>query len=546
MWIWLRAIGTIRRVGGSHTQLVLAFLVLAAVSMSAQTTSGTVGLAGAWEGQLLLGTNWRFMEARFETNAGQPDARVDLPQERREFRDFSTSGDRLQWTLVRGQERIRFEGTRSGDVIRGSADQNGLTGEFQLVRVDRAISERNLDLPGTYQTPRGDLITVARYDFGDGVDRLALMDMRQGYWGTLLPSGSDRYVFAPARSGRFPATLRAEFNRSANGVTLALTTTGRDTERVVARRVDLYETHEVSFTSGDVTLVGDVLRPRSRGPHPAVVMVHSSGNQSRNGPVAYFRLIANLLAANGITTLAYDKRGVGKSTGNWQRATFNDLAGDVRAAISAVRQRADVDPRRVGLWGLSQAGWVAPLASEDIDVAFLTLVGTAAISPAQQEIDRVTTVMKANRASDLDIESAGQYLRTFFDVVAGREPWEKLQSAMVDTAGASWLGYVPRPRTERDVGWEPSPATLDPAPILSKLNVPILALHGAHDVDVRATVNSSLYAKLSTHPASRQRVFDRADHFVLVDVDDSDRQFRRLSPGYLQTTIDWLKRIVSR
>jgi uncharacterized protein len=364
------------------------------------------------------------------------------------------------------------------------------------------------------------------------------MDTREGYWGTLLPSGSDRYMFAPARSGRFPATLRAEFSRSASGGSLALTTTGPDTQRDIARRVDLYETHEVSFKAGDVTLVGDLTRPRSRGPHPAVVMIHSSGNQSRNGPVAYFRLIANLLAANGFATLAYDKRGVGKSTGNWPTATFNDLAGDVRAAISVVRQRADVDPQRVGLWGLSQAGWVAPLASEDIGVAFLVLVGTAAVSPAQQEIDRVATVTKSNRASDEDIESAGQYLRTFFDVVAGREPWEKLQSAMVDTAGARWLRYVPRPRTERDVGWAPAPATLDPAPILSKLNVPVLALHGANDVDVRATVNSSLYAKLTTHPASRQRVFDRADLFMLVDVDDPDRRFRRLSPGYLQTTID--------
>jgi alpha-beta hydrolase superfamily lysophospholipase len=58
-----------------------------------------------------------------------------------------------------------------------------------------------------------------------------------------------------------------------------------------------------------------VIRSHAVGPRPAVVMVHSSGNQSRNGPIAYFRLIANLFAANGITTLAYDKRGVGGSNG---------------------------------------------------------------------------------------------------------------------------------------------------------------------------------------------------------------------------------------
>ena len=37
------------------------------------------------------------------------------------------------------------------------------------------------------------------------------------------------------------------------------------------------------------------------------------------------------------------------------------------------------------------------------------------------------------------------------------------------------------------MGWAPAPATLDPGPILSKLEVPVLALHGAHDIDVGAS-----------------------------------------------------------
>jgi pimeloyl-ACP methyl ester carboxylesterase len=524
---------------------ILVVLSLVSAGSRAQTPVRSAGLAGAWEGQLLLGSNWRFMEASFEITDSQQNARVDLPQERREFRDFTITGDQLQWTLLRGQDGIRFEGTRTGDVIRGSAVQNGLVGEFQLVRVDHTGAGRELELAGTYQTAQGDLLTIARYDFGDGVVRLALMDMREGYWGTLLPSGGNQYVFAPARSGRFPATVRAEFSRTANGVTLGLNAAPERTG-IVAGRLGLYDTHEISFTNGDVTLAGELVRPRSPGPHAAVVMVHSSGNQSRNGPVAYFRLIANLLAANGITSLVYDKRGVGKSTGNWRTATFEDLAADVRAAIAAVRQTPDVDPKRVGLWGLSQAGWVAPLAAQDTDIAFLALVGAAAISPAQQEIDRVAMVMEADGASGRDIESAGRYLRLFFDVVAGRERWEKLQTAMADMAGASWQKYVPRPQAEREVGWTPAPATLDPAPILSTLRAPVLALHGANDVDVRASLNSSLFSKLSKHPDSRQRVFERADHFILEGVDDADGHYRHLSPGYLQMTIDWVKQAASR
>jgi len=128
--------------------------------------------------------------------------------------------------------------------------------------------------------------------------------------------------------------------------------------------------------------------------------------------------------------------------------------------------------------------------------------------------------MKANRAPQSDIESAGRYLRIYFDVVAGKQSWEQFEP-----------------------GWTPSPATLDPVPLFSRIKVPVLTMHGASDVDVRATANSSLYAKLSVHPDICQRVFDRADHFILIGVEDPDRQYRHLAPGYLQTLIDWSKKV---
>ena len=261
-------------------------------------------------------------------------------------------------------------------------------------------------------------------------------------------------------------------------------------QRRTGRRVDAYETHDDVFRNGDITLGGTVALPRSQGPHPAVVMVHSSGNQSRNGPVGYFRLLANLLAANGVVTLVYDKRGVGESTGSWTSATFEDLAGDLRAAVVAVRSEPGVDPRRVGLWTLSQGGWIAPIvAADDRDIAFLALVSAAATTPAQQEIERVAMVMKANGAGTRDVEGATRYMTLFFEVVNGRQSWEVLQSAMTTTASEGWIQYVPRPRTERELGWTPVLASFDPAPLLRKIAAPILALHGAEDVDVRATTN---------------------------------------------------------
>ena len=153
----------------------------------------------------------------------------------------------------------------------------------------------------------------------------------------LLPTGGNKYLLAPSRSGRFPADVYIEFKRDAAGKVSELTMTPPAAQPVSAIRIDAYDARAITFTNGEVTLAGDVLRPRSNGSHGAVVLVHSSGNQSRNGPVGYFRLIANLLAANGFAVVVYDKRGVGKSTGSWTNATFEDLEGDVRAAVAALR-----------------------------------------------------------------------------------------------------------------------------------------------------------------------------------------------------------------
>lgn len=68
--------------------------------------------------------------------------------------------------------------------------------------------------------------------------------------------------------------------------------------------------------------------------------------------------------------LAYGKRGVGGSTGEYTSIgpgnsvlMFDLLAADVIAAVEALRARKDIDARRIGLVGISQGGWIAPLAA---------------------------------------------------------------------------------------------------------------------------------------------------------------------------------------
>jgi alpha-beta hydrolase superfamily lysophospholipase len=86
--------------------------------------------------------------------------------------------------------------------------------------------------------------------------------------------------------------------------------------------------------------------------------VHGSGAEDREfiPPFAYF------LVRHGIAILGYDKRGVTEWGGDWHTASFEDLAGDRTAAVEYLKGRREIEPAQIGLFGVSQAGWIMPLA----------------------------------------------------------------------------------------------------------------------------------------------------------------------------------------
>ena len=105
----------------------------------------------------------------------------------------------------------------------------------------------------------------------------------------------------------------------------------------MAKKLHLYHEKKVTFLSGNATLAGTLLIPITKGPHPAVVFVHGSGDQDRNGFVSLIRFVADHFARHGIATFTYDKRGVGGSTGNWATQTLDDLAADALAGFRMLK-----------------------------------------------------------------------------------------------------------------------------------------------------------------------------------------------------------------
>jgi pimeloyl-ACP methyl ester carboxylesterase len=122
-------------------------------------------------------------------------------------------------------------------------------------------------------------------------------------------------------------------------------------------------TEQVEFPSRGVTLSGSIVLPAGE-PHAAVVFIHGSGKQTRS------LHWAERFAHAGIAALVYDKRGVGKSGGEYEEKQSVSgknillLAHDAAAALQRLSIHPALEGKPLGLAGISQAGWIAPLAAQ--------------------------------------------------------------------------------------------------------------------------------------------------------------------------------------
>ncbi len=114
-----------------------------------------------------------------------------------------------------------------------------------------------------------------------------------------------------------------------------------------------------------------------------MVFGHGSGEQTKDS----CRFLADGFLSRGLATLCFDKRGVGQSSGTFvfvgakdSIAVFDDLASDIAAGVAFLRTRSEIDPARIGLAGVSQAGWIVPIAAARTQPAFMLLLVGPAVS----------------------------------------------------------------------------------------------------------------------------------------------------------------------
>ncbi|MET9325375.1 alpha/beta hydrolase [Tsukamurella sp. NPDC003166] len=275
--------------------------------------------------------------------------------------------------------------------------------------------------------------------------------------------------------------------------------------------------------------------------HGLVVFVHGDGPANASRDDAY-RPIWEAFSRAGYATLSWDKAGVDGAPGNWLDQSLADRGAEVAAALDWARTRPEIDPTRMGAWGVSQGGWVLPpIAAKRTDLRFLMLVGAAVNWLRQGEYNLLADLRAASeqekqraldrRAADITLLERGASYREYLD-------------AKVD----------PNPMTEDRYGFVLRNFRADATGDIARIGIPVLLLLGGADRNVDTAETARVYAATMRPGLLTERAFPRATHSLTRD----DIEYRSddprviagavlapreiYAPGYLDALTDFAAR----
>ncbi|KQZ77267.1 hypothetical protein ASE06_02655 [Sphingopyxis sp. Root214] len=307
-------------------------------------------------------------------------------------------------------------------------------------------------------------------------------------------------------------------------------------------------TEDRRFMSGDTELSGTLILPRSARPVAAVVVTHSASSPLRGASL--YDHLKTALPALGVAVFVYDRRGSGQS-GTKTAGDFAVLADDAIAAAQSLKGDPRIDPRRIGTWGLSQGGWISPLAaSRSTDIAFVIAVSAPVVTADVQMLFSSTNHLRANGHSQAEIDQMTATRKAVDDYMRGTASREAAQK-MIDAAKTQpWFKYTYMGETIRDravSGWRREIEN-DPLKNLSAVTVPTLVLYGADDAVVPVAVSvERLKAVAAQMPKLTVHSIAGADHAMQMSADQKisldpkhDGTERPDSSEYMAILAGWL------
>ncbi len=272
-----------------------------------------------------------------------------------------------------------------------------------------------------------------------------------------------------------------------------------------------YNSEDVIYHNTDKSIKygATITTPKDDKKHPAIILISGSGQQNRDEELfghKPFAVIANHLTKNGYVVLRVDDRGMGETTGDLKKATSADFAKDVMVSLDYLKNRKEVDKKKIGLLGHSEGGMIAPLVAverpKDIDFIILTAGPGVKVTQLMTEQNKATLISVGIVSS-----WAEEYCKLYeymLNAIA-TAPNKEAYSAQINEAISTWrdstkelivkntTGITDEASQKKfanqfvklyDNSWMRYFVSYDPQPVLEQLRCKVLALNGGKDIQV--------------------------------------------------------------
>lgn len=244
-------------------------------------------------------------------------------------------------------------------------------------------------------------------------------------------------------------------------------------------------------------IVGSLLSPKAEVKIPIAIIIAGSGPTDQDGnsmmiKTNAYKMLAHQLYKNGIATLRYDKRAIGKSASSntipLQNLTIDDYANDVKLWTEKLSK--DKRFSKIILIGHSEGSLLGILASENnksitnfvsisgagqsIDVILKQQIKNQSIPVYEMSIPIIDSLKSGNRVNNVP-----NVLQSIFN--------ESVQNFMI-----SWMKYEPKIE-------------------LSKLKIPVLILQGNKDIQINTKEADFLQ---QGNPSSKKVIIANMNHVL--------------------------------
>jgi len=255
---------------------------------------------------------------------------------------------------------------------------------------------------------------------------------------------------------------------------------------------------EVSLSTPTGNIAGTLYVPAARFPVPVVLIIAGSGPTDRNGNSAVLpgannslRLLASGLAAQGIASLRYDKRGIAASRSAGAKEEdlrFDHYVSDAAGWIAQLRG----DPRfsTITIAGHSEGSLIGMIAAREAKAdGFVSIAGVGR---------KATEILR----EQLSAQVSPAVLTQIDAITAKIEKGEKPDSV------PPFLNALFRPSVQPYLtSW----FARDPSVEIAKLDVPVLIIQGSTDVQVKVDDANRLAA---AKPGARLIIVEGMNHVL--------------------------------